>query len=186
MLRIVVIIAVAIAAILAFVVIFAATRPNTFRVQRSLTIDAAPERIFPLIDDFHNWARWAPQDKEDPSMKRTYSGAAFGTGAVSDWESSGNAGKGRMSIIESTPPARVVVKVDFVKPFTAHNLNEFVLESGPATKVTWTMQGSNLYVMKLMSTFVNMDRVMGTSKPGSRILSRPPKIGRERPPRALG
>ena len=72
MLRIVVIVAVAIAAILAFVVIFAATRPNTFRVQRSLTIDAAPERIFPLIDDFHNWARWAPQDKEDPSMKRTY------------------------------------------------------------------------------------------------------------------
>ena len=164
-LRIVVIAAVAIAAILAFVVIFAATRPNTLRVQRSLTIDAAPERIFPLIDDFHNWPRWAPQDKEDPSMKRTYSGAAFGTGAVSDWESSGNAGKGRMSIVESTSPARVVVQVDFVKPFTAHNRNEFVLEAisepGPTTKVTWTMQGSNLYVMKLMSSFVNMDRVMG-------------------------
>ena len=35
------------------------------------------------------------------------------------------------------------------------------MEPGPATKVTWTMQGSNLYVMKLMSIFVNMDRVMG-------------------------
>jgi uncharacterized protein YndB with AHSA1/START domain len=131
-------------------------------VQRSVTIDAPPEKIFPLIDDFHNWSGWAPQDKEDPSMKRIYSGPAFGTGAVSDWNSTGNAGRGRMSIIESAPPTRVVVKVDFVKPLTAHNLNEFTLApTGPATKVTWTMQGSNLYVMKLMSAFVNMDRVMG-------------------------
>jgi Polyketide cyclase / dehydrase and lipid transport len=161
--RIVIIVAVAIAAVLAFLVIFAATRPDTLRVQRSVTIDAAPEKIFPLIDDFHNWPGWAPQDREDPSMKRTYSGAAFGTGAVSDWAGSGSAGKGRMSITESTPATRVVVKVDFVKPFAAHNINEFILEPmlGPATKVTWTMQGSNLYVMKLMSTFVNMDRVMG-------------------------
>ncbi len=162
-LKIVMIVAIAIAAILALVVIVAATRPNTFRVQRSVTIDAAPEKIFPLIDDFHNWSGWAPQDKEDLSLKRTYSGAAFGTGAVSDWDSTGNAGKGRMSIIESAPSTRVVVKVDFVKPFVAHNLNEFILQPtpGPATKVTWTMQGSNLYVMKLMSIFVNMDRVMG-------------------------
>jgi hypothetical protein len=164
-LKIIIICAVAIVAALAFVAIFAATRPDTFRVERSVTIDAAPEKIFPFIDDFHNWPGWAPQDKEDSSMKRTYSGAAFGTGAASDWVSSGSAGKGRMSIIESAPPTRVVIKVDFVKPFAAHNVNEFILdpisEPGPATKVTWSMQGSNLYVMKIMSTFVNMDRVMG-------------------------
>ena len=133
--------------------------------KRSVTINAAPEKIFPLIGDFHNWPDWAPQDKEDPTMNRTYNGAASGKGAVSDLASSRSAGKGRMSIIESTPAQRVVVKVDFVKPFAAHNLNEFILdptlEPGPATKVTWTMQGSNLYVMKLMSIFVNMDRVMG-------------------------
>jgi uncharacterized protein YndB with AHSA1/START domain len=164
-LRIAVIVAIAIAAVFAFVFIFAATRPDTFRVQRSVTINTAPEKIFPLIDDFHHWPGWAPQDKEDPSMKRTYNGAALGTGAISDWDGSGNAGKGRMSIIESTPQKRVVIKVDFVKPFVAHNFNEFILEPiagpGPATKVTWSMQGSNLYVMKVMSIFVNMDRFMG-------------------------
>jgi uncharacterized protein YndB with AHSA1/START domain len=164
-LRIVIIVAVAIAAFLAFVLIFAATRPDTFQLQRTVTINAAPEEIFPFIDDFHHWPGWAPQDNEDPSMKRTYSGAALGTGAVSDWDGSGNAGKGRMSIIESTPTTKVVVKVDFVKPFAAHNINEFILEPiagpGPSTKVTWFMQGSNLYVMKVMSIFVNMDRMMG-------------------------
>jgi uncharacterized protein YndB with AHSA1/START domain len=150
-----------VAIVIAAVLVFAATRPNTVRVQRSLAINAPPERIFPLIDDLHNWPQWAPQDREDPTMKRTYSGAASGAGAVSEWAGTGNAGKGQMAIIESEPLRRVVVKVDFVKPFVAHNINEFILEPGASTRVTWTMQGSNLYFMKLLGIFVNMDRMMG-------------------------
>ncbi len=129
-----------------------------------MRIDAAPEKIFPLIDDFHNWPSWAPQDKDDASMKRTYSGAAFGTGAVSDWASSGSAGKGRMSIIESTPPTRVVVKVDFVKPFAAHNLNEFILESiadGSGDQSHLDHAGLQSLCHEGYEHFVNMDRVMG-------------------------
>ena len=95
-------------------------------------------------------------------MQRTYSGAASGRGAISDWHSSGSAGIGRMSITESLPTTRISVKTDFVKPFEAHNMNDFVLEPARnATKVTWTMHGTNLYLMKVMGIFVNMDRVMG-------------------------
>jgi uncharacterized protein YndB with AHSA1/START domain len=155
--RIVLIVAIVIAAVL----VFAATRPSTVRVYRSLTINAPPERIFPLIDDLHNWPRWAPQDRDDPTMKRTYSGTASGAGAVSDWAGTSSAGKGQMTIIESVPLRRIVIKVDFVKPFVAHNVNEFTLEPGTSTMVTWTMQGSNVYFMKLLGIFVNMDRMMG-------------------------
>jgi hypothetical protein len=127
-----------------------------------VTIQASPEKIFPLINDFHNWSEWAPQDREDPSMKRTYSGPASGVGAESEWTSSGRAGSGRMSITESAPPSRVVIDVHFVKPFTVHNVNLFTLEpDGAATKVTWTLQGTNLYFMKVMSVFSSMDRMMG-------------------------
>jgi len=154
-------IAIIVVTIIAMVLIFAATRPNTIRVQRSITINAPAEKIFPLLNNFHDWNRWAPQDKEDPTMTRTYSGAANGKGAVSDWDSKGNAGKGRMTIIESSQPTHVVVQVDFVRPFAAHNVNEFILEPGSSTRVTWTMQGSRLYIMKVMGIFVNMDRVMG-------------------------
>ena len=95
-------------------------------------------------------------------MNRTYSGAASGEGAVSEWDSTGSAGKGRMSITESVPPRMISVKVDFVKPFEAHNINEFTLEpAGASTNVTWTMHGANLYVMKVMSIFVNMDKAVG-------------------------
>jgi carbon monoxide dehydrogenase subunit G len=151
-----------IAILVVVILVFAATRPSTFRVQRSIEIDAPPATVFALINDFHNWSGWAPQDKEDLSMQRTYSGAASGTGAISDWHSSGSAGIGRMSIAESLPTTRISVKTDFVKPFEAHNMNNFVLEpAGNATRVTWTMHGTNLYLMKVMGIFVNMDRVMG-------------------------
>jgi uncharacterized protein YndB with AHSA1/START domain len=157
-LRIIIIVAVLIAAVLAL----AATKPKTLHVQRSISIKAPPERIFALINDFHTWSRWAPQDKLDPTMNRTYSGAANGKGAVSEWDSTGSAGKGRMSIIESVQPSMISIKVDFVKPFEAHNINEFALEpAGALTKVTWTMDGTNLYLMKVMSIFVNMDKVVG-------------------------
>lgn len=148
--------------LIAAVLVFAATKPSTLRVQRSIRINATPDKIFAFISDFHNWNRWAPQDKEDPSMRRTYSGNANGQGAVSDWYSTGGAGKGRMSITRSLPPSSISVKVDFVKPFEAHNINEFTLEpAGTLTNVTWTMQGTNLYLMKVMSIFVNMDSLTG-------------------------
>jgi carbon monoxide dehydrogenase subunit G len=156
-LKIVVVLAIAVSAIL----IFAATKPDTIRVQRSININASPEIVFSLVDDFHHWNEWAPQDKEDRTMTRTYSGAARGVGAVSNWDSKGNAGRGRMMIVQSANPRQVTIQVDFVKPFAAHNVNEFTLVPGSTTTVTWSMQGSNLYIMKLMGTFVKMDGMMG-------------------------
>jgi uncharacterized protein YndB with AHSA1/START domain len=144
------------------ILVYAAAKPSTFRIGRSIEIHAPPEKIFPLINDFHNWSQWAPQDREDPTTRRTYSGAASGVGAEAEWTSKGQAGSGRMSITESVPPSVVTIDAHWVKPFAARNVNEFRLEPvGDSTKVSWTMQGPNLYVMKLMSVFVNMDRMMG-------------------------
>jgi uncharacterized protein YndB with AHSA1/START domain len=153
---------IAVGVLIAMVFLVAATKPKTFRIQRSVSIDAPPERVFAHIDNLHDWARWAPQDREDPSMKRTYSGPTNGKGAVSEWIGSGSSGRGRMLITDSLPSKRVSIQVDWVKPFVARNVNDFVLEgTGTSTKVTWTMQGPNLYVMRIMGIFVNMDRTMG-------------------------
>jgi hypothetical protein len=88
------------------ILLFADTKPNAIEVTRSITIQAPAEKIFPLIDDFHHWPGWAPQDKEDPTMKRIYSGEESGIGAISDWQGTGNAGKGRMTITESAAQTR--------------------------------------------------------------------------------
>jgi hypothetical protein len=144
------------------VLIYAATKPDTFRVQRATRINAPPEKVFALINDYHRWGSWSPYEKLDPDMKRTYSGSPNGTGAVYEWEGNNKAGKGRMEIADSLPPSQVVIKLDFVKPFEAHNLVHFTLQPGGAsTDVTWAMQGPSPYMMKLMHVFINMDRMVG-------------------------
>jgi len=95
-------------------------------------------------------------------MKRTHSGAANGKGAVYEWEGNKEIGKGRMEIAESSPPSKVIIKLDFVKPFEAHNIVEFTLEpKGDSTNVTWAMHGPSPYISKLMSVFINMDSMIG-------------------------
>jgi len=148
--------------LLAAVLVFAATKPDTFDVQRATNINAPPEKIFPLINDFHRWGAWSPYEKKDPAMKRTLSGAANGEGAVYEWEGDKNVGKGRMEITESSPPARITIKLDFVKPFEAHNIVEFTLKPrGDATNVTWVMHGPAPFISKVMQVFFNMDSMVG-------------------------
>ena len=155
-------ITIAFAVFVAIILVFAATRPNTLRIQRSIAISAPAEKIFPLINDLHLWKDWDPQEREDPTMTKTVGGPSSGAGAFADWDSRGNAGKGRMTVVESVPPSKVSIRVDFVKPFQTSNMNEFTLEpAGNATKVTWTWDGKNLYFMKVMGVFMNMDKMIG-------------------------
>jgi uncharacterized protein YndB with AHSA1/START domain len=156
------IIAVVIAAFVGAVLAYASTRPDAFRVQRTLNIEAPPERIFELISDLRSWSAWSPYEKKDPAMKRTLSGATSGTGAVYEWEGNGDVGKGRMEIAGTLPPTKVVIKLDFVAPFEAHNTVEFSLEPrGDATNVSWANFGPSPYVSKLMGIFFDIDAMIG-------------------------
>lgn len=156
------IIAIVIVVLIAALLIYAATKPDTFRVQRSTSIKAPPEKIFALINDFHSWGAWSPYEKKDPAMKRTMSGAANGNGAVYEWEGDKNVGKGRMEITESSPPTKVTLKLDFVKPFETHNIVDFTLEpKGDSTNVTWAMHGPSPYISKIIGIFINMDSMIG-------------------------
>ena len=157
-----IVIAILVVVPLAAILIFAATKPDTFRVQRATSIKAPPEKIFPLIADFHGWGAWSPYEKLDPAMKRTFSGAANGKGAVYEWDSDGKAGKGRMEITDAPGPSKVTIKLDFFKPFEAHNTAEFTLtpESG-GTQVTWAMYGPVPYFFKIMHMLCNMDKMCG-------------------------
>ncbi|MGH8804491.1 MAG: SRPBCC family protein [Polaromonas sp.] len=156
------IIAIIIGALLAGLLIFAATTPDTFRVQRQASIKAPPEKIFPLINDFHQWGAWSPYEKLDPAMKRTYSGADLGKGAVYAWDGTGKAGAGRMEILEASPASKVAIQLDFIKPFEARNTAEFTLQAqGDSTSVTWAMYGPSPYIAKLMGVFFNMDSMIG-------------------------
>src|SRR4029453_8809264 len=160
MFEIIAIIAVVLA--IAIVLILAATRPDTFSVQRAPTIKAPPERIFPLINDFHQWASWSPYENKDPAMKRSFGGAASGRGAVYAWEGNKNVGSGRMEIMDASAPSKIVIKLDFFTPFEGHNTAEFtMLPQGDATNITWLMHGPLPLMGKIMHVFINMDNMIG-------------------------
>src|SRR5215813_9353428 len=149
-------------ALVAGVLIFAATKPDTFRVQRSASIKAPPEKVFALVNDFKRWDAWSPWEKKDPAMKRTFGALTSGKGAVYAWEGNREVGEGRMEIAESVPPSRVKLKLDFLKPFEAHNVVEFNLEpKGESTNVTWAMQGDTPYFVKIIHVFIDMDSMVG-------------------------
>jgi hypothetical protein len=141
----------------------AAMKQDSFRVQRSITIKAAPDKIFALINDFKAWPQWSPYETKDPNMQRTLSGADAGPGAIYEWRGDKNVGQGRMEIMQSTVPTKVAIKLDFLKPFEAHNMATFTLvPKGDTTEVTWAMDGPSAFLTKLMGVFVNLDKMIGT------------------------
>ena len=149
-------------ALVVLLLIVASTRPNQFRIERSAKIKAPPERIFPLLNDFHQWSSWSPWEKMDPAMTRTHSGAGNGKGAVYAWKGNNKVGEGRMEITEVAPSKSVTIKLDFLKPFEAHNTAEFTMEAqGDATNLTWAMHGPQAFMLKVMSLFMNMDKMVG-------------------------
>jgi Polyketide cyclase / dehydrase and lipid transport len=161
MLEVIAIVAVVLAIVVAVVLILALTKPDVFRVQRAAAMQAPPERIFSLINDFHQWGNWSPWEHRDPAMKRTFSGNESGKGAVYAWDGNKNVGAGRMEILDAVLP-KIVIKLDFIKPFEGHNTAEFtMLPRGGATDVTWTMYGATPLLGKVMHVFINMDRMIG-------------------------
>lgn len=155
-------IAVVLGLAIAVILILAAAKPNTFSVQRATVVKAPAEKIFPLINDFHQWGSWSPYEHKDPAMKRSYSGEASGKGAVYAWDGNKNVGSGRMEILDASVPAKIVIKLDFFTPFEGHNTAEFtMLPQGDATSLTWLMHGPAPFMAKIMHVFMNIDRMVG-------------------------
>lgn len=137
-----------------------------FRIERSTLIHAPAKAIFPFINDFHRWIAWSPYEVMDPGMTRTFEGQPQGVGAVYGWAGNKKVGTGRMEILQSAEPSKVIIKLDFFTPFEGHNTAEFTLQpEGDGTRVTWAMFGPDMCPNPLMKFFMglffNMEKVVG-------------------------
>lgn len=153
-----ILIAVTIVAIL----ILASFKPDSFRVERSTLIQASPEKVFAHINDLRSWAAWSTWEKMDPQMKKTYSANSAGKGATYEWQGNKKVGHGRMSIADSIPDTKVVIQLEFIAPFEAHNMADITLQAQTGgTLVTWAMYGPMPFISKLFGVFVSMDKMIG-------------------------
>jgi carbon monoxide dehydrogenase subunit G len=140
----------------------AATRPDTFSVQRSAHVQAPPDQVHTLINDLHRFNRWNPYEKKDPNLKGSYSGPAAGPGATYAFEGNKNVGKGSLRIVDSQPRA-VTMELHMIEPMEARNTVRFTLvPQGDGTQVTWAMQGASPFIGKLMGLVFDMDKMIGT------------------------
>ncbi len=156
------IILIVIVLLIAGVLVLAAAKPDIFRVERKTVVNAPPEKVFALINDFKQWSLWSPWDKKDPAMKRNMSADTAGKGATYAWEGNKEVGIGSMEITDSAAPSRIRIKLDFAQPFEAHNLVTFTLTpQDKGTEVSWAMEGPTPYFAKIIHVFMNMDRMVG-------------------------
>jgi uncharacterized protein YndB with AHSA1/START domain len=134
----------------------------TYTVERSATIAAPAQTVFDLVADFHNWRRWSPWEDLDPDLRRTYSGAESGPGAVYEWSGNRKAGQGRMEITDAKAPSHVKIALDFVKPFKSSNTTTLTLTpEGQGTRVLWSMTGPKPLFMRVFGFAFNMDKMVG-------------------------
>lgn len=155
-------IAIGIALLVVVVLGLAATKADTFALERDTTINAPPSKVFALVNDFHEWEKWSPWDKLDPNMKRMYGGTPSGAGSTFAWEGNSEAGAGSMEILSSMAPSKVEIRLDFTKPFESHNVTAFMIDStATGSHVVWSMRGPNPFISKIMSVFVSVDKMVG-------------------------
>ena len=160
--KIIAIVAIVLAIGIAAVLAVALTKPDTFRVERSLAVKARADAIYPHVADFHRWTGWSPYETRDPAMKRSFGGAEQGKGATYAWDGNSNVGGGNMLITDAPSPSKVALDLNMTRPMTAHNKVEFTLTPvGDSTTVTWTMNGNAPYWAKIFHVFFNMDKMVG-------------------------
>ena len=146
---------------IAVLLIYAAFKPDTFRLSRSANIVAPPDKVFALINDLRRFNEWNPFAKMDPQNGITYDTLTVGVGGAYNWQGN-KSGVGRMQIVESEPGRRVSAKLDFTKPMEAHNLVDFTVQAqGAGSTVTWAMHGPMPYLHRVMTTFFDMDKTVG-------------------------
>ena len=139
-----------------------ASRPDEFRIERSVSMAAPPDIVFGLVNDFHKWEGWSPWAKLDPGMQIQYDGPPSGVGAQYLWNGDKRVGEGRMAITQSKPNELVAVDLQFLKPFPAHNVATFTFAPDSAgTRVSWAMSGHSTFMGKAIGLIMNMDKLVG-------------------------
>ncbi|MFO1524470.1 MAG: SRPBCC family protein [Turneriella sp.] len=147
--------------VVAGIFIVAATRPNTYTVERSLKINAAPEKIFPYLISFKKGLEWSAWDKQEEEVKRTFTGPESGMGAIYEFEGK-KSGHGKLSYKSIVPNEEVKMDLTFYKPMQGSNDITYSLKKeGDATVMKYHMTGPAPIIARIIWLFADMDKYMG-------------------------
>ncbi len=140
---------------------WATRRPEHFQVERSLFIEATPERLFGLVDCLREWNAWSPWHA-NPATKQSYTGPEAGKDARYAWTGPYAIGTGEMTVALSEPPRRVALKLALTRPLRTRGTASFRFMDAPGgTQVTWRLDAHHGLEEKLASLVFRLDRRLG-------------------------
>jgi hypothetical protein len=150
--------------VITLILVFVSFQSSEYRVERAIIVTAPPAAIFANVDDFHRWLIWAPWEKLDPAMKRTFDGPEVGTGSIYHWMGNDKVGEGSMTITETRPKEFIRIKTELLKPAAEITTSEITFKDNgdKTTLVTWAESGSLNYTAKLFNLFNDRDKAVGT------------------------
>lgn len=149
-------------AVIAIILVVASFQSDDMNISRSATIKAPPEAVFKIVNDFRQWEAWSPWSKLDPNMKKSLEGPPEGVGAVYKWSGNNEVGEGSTKLVESKPNEMIGMKLEFVRPFAGSSDVQFTfVPEGEGTKVTWAMQSKKPFIGKVMSLFMDCEKMCG-------------------------
>jgi len=149
-------------ALVAIVVILGLIGPDTYRYERSVTVEASPSVVYGHVNSLAAMDKWSPWNERDPNMKKTLEGTDGTVGATQSWEGNSDVGKGVQRIDSLAPNTLVRTKLMFKEPMESEG--DALVELAPdgsGTKVTWAMVGENNFLSNVMCKFMDMDAMIG-------------------------
>ena len=141
---------------------YVALQPSHYTIYREVTVNAAPDVIFPYINNAQKMNSWNPWMELDPQAKITFSGPEEGVGSKTSWVGGKDLGSGTATVTESVSNVLVKTKLDYTEPFVMSQLAEISLRlEGNQTVVRWSVSGDSAFVARLFCFFMNMDKMIG-------------------------
>lgn len=152
-------------AVLAILVGLGFVLPDKTHVERSILVEAPPEKVFALVSDFHQWNRWSPWADLDPATEYQITGA--GVGHTMSWTSKDpNVGAGVQTVTAMEPPFKLVTALEFGDMGKADATFTLAPE-GAGTRVVWAldskMRDGVPFLMQPVATYMGffMDGMVG-------------------------
>jgi len=112
--------------------------PAKVASERSITIAAVPELIYPDVAMLRAWPEWtAWNPRRDPHFKPTYEGPEVGPGAIQRWGPEAEGGKGSLRVVEGDPQRGITFHLQLEEQDMGIDGRISFEREGTGTRVTW-------------------------------------------------
>jgi hypothetical protein len=139
--------------------IYLACLDGSFRVRRSLEVEAPIERAFATVVDLKSWPQWSPWLLHEPAAELIFSDDCQHEGGYYSW--AGKAvGAGKMTHLEIRPARSIHQQIEFLRPFKSITRVDWEFEKlGDKTLVSWETSGKMPFLFRFKAK--NMEPMIG-------------------------